>query len=103
MAWVRATAWADRTHLPPAGSLQETLYLMVRFAQQKAEYEWRLTTIKALVGEQVKESWDAYVDAAFPYVNHGRKHEETVVKTTLDHFLDAGPMVIGPEARVPEN
>jgi hypothetical protein len=98
VVWAKANFYVDRlTQFPETGSLQETAYLMVYFKKQRADFLWKLTTLQATVNPQdksVEEYFDQYRQAAFPFIEGGKRQEKKEVGRMMDGFIAQGPLVI---------
>lgn len=70
---------------------------MVYFNRQRADFLWKLAQLQATVNPQdksVEEYFDQYKQAAFPYIEGGKRQEKQEVNRMMGSFIEQGPMVI---------
>lgn len=98
MGWLRANLYLDRLQgYPPRGSLQETALLLTYFKKQEAKLLRDVAIIQALKPDKTAiERFEDYKQAAFPFVEGGRKQEAKQLAEAIAMVENIGPLEIEP-------
>ena len=93
---------------PPAGSLLESLFLLITKRRQEADYLKTRVLISAMREERLEknvlqEDFEDYLEASFPYHKSTKEKKDIQEKGALKEWIGKGALKVKPIWRAKDN